>query len=79
MSPHAAPLCPLCGGDLVPGRITSTVDRDGCLLVVRGVSATVCDQCGKEWLADATVVELQRLAEDARRRGAVVEILQMAS
>lgn len=75
----ATPLCALCGGDLVPGRITSTTDLDGCVLVVRDVPATVCDQCGEEWLAHATVVELHRLAEDARRRGVVVEVLRMAS
>jgi YgiT-type zinc finger domain-containing protein len=73
------PTCPLCGGDRVPGRITWTADLGECVLVVRNVAATVCDQCGEDWLDDGTVAELDRLAEDARRRGALVEVLRMAS
>ena len=74
-----APRCALCGGDLVPGHITTTTELGDCVLVVRDVPATVCDQCGEEWLTHAMVTELHRLAEDARSRGAVVEVLQMAS
>ncbi len=40
---------------------------------------TLPSRCGEEWLAHGTVVELHRLAEDVRRRGAVVKILRMAS
>ena len=72
-------LCAICGGDRVPGRITSMTDLDGCVLVVRNVPASVCDQCGEEWVDHGTATELHRLAEDARRRGALVEILRMAS
>lgn len=72
-------LCPMCGGGRAEGRITSMTDLGGCVIVVRNVPATVCDQCGEEWLDQATVTELHRLAEDARQRGALVEVLQMAS
>ena len=70
-------LCALCGGERVPGRITSMADLGGGVLVVRNVPATVCAQCGEEWLGHATAAELHRLAEDARRRGALVEIFHM--
>ena len=39
----------------------------------------VCSQCGEGLLDGPTVDELHRLAEDARRRGTLVEVLQMAS
>jgi YgiT-type zinc finger domain-containing protein len=78
-APTNDPLCPMCGGSRVQGRITSMTDPGGCVLVVRNVPATVCEQCGEEWLDQATVAELHRLAADARARGAQVEVLRMAS
>ncbi|MGI8602223.1 MAG: type II toxin-antitoxin system MqsA family antitoxin [Verrucomicrobiales bacterium] len=47
-------LCPLCGGNKAPGKITFTADLGTGLVVVRRVSATVCMQCGEEWIDDAT-------------------------
>ena len=73
----ASGLCPLCGGDRVPGRTTFSADLGTGVVVVRNVPATVCDQCGAEWIADATAVELEAVTDDARRRGAQIEVMSL--
>lgn len=71
-------LCPLCGGTRVSGRVTFTADLGAGVVVVRQVPATVCDQCGEEWIDDAVAADLAERAADARRRGAQVEVVSMA-
>ena len=71
-------LCPLCGGNRLPGRVTFSADLGGGVVVVRQVPATVCDQCGEEWIDDSVAAELEKRAHDARDRGAQVEVLSMA-
>ena len=73
----ASGLCPLCGGDRVPGRTTFSADLGTGVVVVRNVPATVCDQCGAEWIADTTAVELEAVTDDARRRGAQIEVMSL--
>jgi len=40
--------CPLCGGGKKQGDTTYTVDLGFGVVVVRGVPAKVCTQCGEE-------------------------------
>ncbi|MBM4343054.1 MAG: type II toxin-antitoxin system MqsA family antitoxin [Deltaproteobacteria bacterium] len=70
--------CPLCGGDRTPGRVTFSADHGGGVVVIRQVPASVCGQCGEEWIDDAVAAELERRSADARKRGAQVEVLSMA-
>jgi YgiT-type zinc finger domain-containing protein len=73
----ASGLCPLCGGKRVSGRTTFSADLGTGVVVVRNVPATVCDQCGAEWIDDATAAELEKMTDDARRRGAQVEVMSL--
>jgi YgiT-type zinc finger domain-containing protein len=67
-------ICPLCGGRKEPGVTTFSADLGSGVVVVRGVGATVCTQCGEEWIDDATSRELERIVNDARSRGLQVEV-----
>jgi len=69
--------CSLCGGTMAPGRILFAVDLGTGVLVVRNVPALVCDQCGQRWIPDDIAAKLEQLADDARRRGAEVEVITM--
>jgi len=53
-------LCPLCGGSKKPGKTTFTSDLGSSVVVLRNVPATVCVQCGAEWLTDETVARVER-------------------
>jgi YgiT-type zinc finger domain-containing protein len=66
--------CPLCGGNKANGTTTFSADLGSGVVVVRGVHATLCSQCGEEWISNATAEELERIVSDARSRGLQVEV-----
>lgn len=70
-------LCALCGGKRRAGRVTHSVDLGPTLVVVRNVEAEVCHQCGEPWFEDATVAHLERIVQEARARGAQVEVVSL--
>lgn len=70
--------CPTCGGDKAPGVTTFTADLGFGVVVIRNVPATVCSQCGAEWLDDATAARVEETVEEARKRHSQVEVLAYA-
>lgn len=66
--------CLLCKGSIVNGVSTFTVDLGFGVVVVRDVPATVCSQCGEEWLSDSTAVKLENIVETARKKHVTVEV-----
>lgn len=66
--------CPVCGGHKAAGTTTFSADLGAGVVVVRHVRATVCEQCGEEWIDDETARALESVVEDARTRRLVVEV-----
>jgi YgiT-type zinc finger domain-containing protein len=57
---------------------TFTADLGFGVVVIRNVPATVCSQCGAEWLDDATAARIEATVEEARKRHSQVEVLAYA-
>jgi YgiT-type zinc finger domain-containing protein len=70
-------LCPLCGGHKRAGTTTFSVDLGDSLVVVRSVPATVCEQCGEEWIGNGAAQELERIVTEAQAKQTQVEIVQL--
>ena len=67
--------CVICKeGETRPGKASVLFDRDGSTFVVRSVPAEVCQNCGEEYVDDATAARLLRAAEDAARAGVHVDV-----
>ncbi len=66
--------CPLCGGNCHKGKTTFTVDLGFGVVVVREVPATVCEQCGADWIDDSVSEVLENLVMDARQKHAMIEV-----
>jgi YgiT-type zinc finger domain-containing protein len=66
--------CPLCGSTKKPGKTTFTVDLGFGVVVVRDVPATVCAQCGADWIEDSIAAKLEDIVDEARQRHHMVEI-----
>ena len=67
--------CVVCKkGETEPGKATVTLERDGLTLVVKGVPADICRNCGEEYVEEKTVEELLRTAEEIARSGAEVDV-----
>lgn len=62
--------CVICKqGETKPGNVTVTLERKGMILVIRGVPARVCAQCGEEYVETETKDRLLYQAEETARSG----------
>ncbi|MCL5292760.1 MAG: type II toxin-antitoxin system MqsA family antitoxin [Actinobacteria bacterium] len=67
--------CVICReGETKPGKATVTLERDGMTLVVKGVPAEICENCGEEYVDEETTRSLLKMAEDAARSGVQVDV-----
>lgn len=70
-------LCPMCWGEKKPGPTTFTADLGFGIVVIRNVPATVCRQCGADWVEDGTSKRPEAIVEDARKRPLQVEVTSL--
>jgi len=67
--------CVICKhGETEPGTTTMTLERDSLTLVVKGVPAQVCENCGEAYLDEETTRRLLETAETEAQAGAQVEV-----
>ena len=67
--------CPICrSGETQQGTATVTMEREGLTLVVRGVPARVCDNCGEEYVDEVETERLMTVAQEALRDGVRVDV-----
>ena len=79
MKPKESPnRCPLCGGSKKAGRTTFTVDLGFGVVVVRDVPASVCSQCGTDWIEDSIASKLEEIVNDARQKRHIVEVTTLS-
>lgn len=53
-------LCPICGGVKEESTTNFTVDYKDGVVVIRDVPATICLQCGEEYIADKVPQSLKK-------------------
>ena len=70
--------CPLCGGRKRQGVTTFTAELGFGVVVIREVSATICSQCGADWISDDVAQQIEMLVDDARKKRLLVEVLSFA-
>lgn len=69
--------CVICKqGETVEGAATVTLARDGTMLVVKGVPARVCENCGEEYVDEEITARLLEAAEEGARNGVEVDVRQ---
>jgi len=68
-------MCVVCKvGRTSPGATTVTLEREGAVLVVKGVPAEICGNCGEAYVDDRTTEAILHDAEEAVRAGVRVHI-----
>jgi YgiT-type zinc finger domain-containing protein len=75
----ATGICPLCGGEKRPGTTTFTAELGFGVVVVRKVPATVCSQCGADWISDAISARLEQVVAEARTKKLQVEVRSLSN
>ncbi|MEP6890316.1 MAG: type II toxin-antitoxin system MqsA family antitoxin [Nitrospirota bacterium] len=67
--------CVICkNGETRPGTATVTLEREGATVVIKGVPAQVCKNCGEEYVDEAITARLLKTAEEAVRAGVQVDV-----
>lgn len=67
--------CVICKqGETRQGTTTVTLERDGLTLVVKGIPARVCENCGEAYVDEETTARLLAVAEEAARAGVQVDV-----
>lgn len=67
--------CVICKhGETRPGVATLVLERGGLTMVLKGVPAEVCENCGEEYIAEEATAAALDKAEQAVRDGVRVEV-----
>ena len=72
--------CVVCKhGEVTMGTATVTLERGKTTLVIKGVPARVCTNCGEEYVDEETTRQLLETAETAARTGVQIEVREYAA
>jgi YgiT-type zinc finger domain-containing protein len=72
--------CVICKqGETHPGAATVTLERDCATVVIKGVPAMICDNCGEYYLDEAMTEQVLAMGEQALAQGAEVEVRRFAA
>jgi len=67
--------CLICkNGETRPGKSMVTLEQDEITLVIKGVPAEVCVNCGEEYVAEDVTARLLNVAEEAAKKGVQVDV-----
>lgn len=70
--------CVICkNGETSEGKTTVTLEKQGSIVVIKGVSADICNNCGEYYLDDETAGEVLQKANEAYKKGAEIEVINM--
>ncbi|MEW6139268.1 MAG: type II toxin-antitoxin system MqsA family antitoxin [Thermodesulfobacteriota bacterium] len=73
-------MCVLCRhGETLPGRVTVSLQRGETTVIIKGVPAQVCENCGEYYLDEEITEQVLSMAEDAVKKNVEVEILRFAA
>ncbi|MFH0871060.1 MAG: type II toxin-antitoxin system MqsA family antitoxin [bacterium] len=62
-----------------PGKVTVTLQRGETTVIIKGVPADVCKNCGEYYLSEDITGQVLARAEEAVKKGTEVEILRFAA
>ena len=72
--------CVICKhGATQPGTATVTLERQGITVVFKSVPASVCDNCGEEYVDEETSSRLLHTFEEAVQAGVLVDVREFTS
>ena len=70
--------CVICkNGDTKKGKTTISMDKNGSVIVIKGVPADVCENCGEAYLDSKTNKEVLKMANESYKKGAEIEVITM--
>jgi len=72
--------CVICrNGETGPGATTVTLEREELVLVIKGVPARICANCGEEFLDESASSRLLEIGEEAAHSGIKMDVRDYAA
>lgn len=72
-------LCVLCKGEMKSGKVNFPVDKEDNFILIKGVPAEICEQCGEVFLKDDVAAAIEKIAKTAKATNVEFEILRFAA
>ena len=71
--------CVFCKGEMREGKVNVPVDLGDRFILIKGVPALVCQECGEYFVSDEVMKRLESIVEEAKSRNVEIEILRFAA
>ena len=72
--------CVICKhGETARGEATVTIQRGESTIVIKGVPADICGNCGEYYLDEATAQRVSDIVDQAEKNGTEVEVRRYAA
>jgi YgiT-type zinc finger domain-containing protein len=72
--------CVICKhGETQAGKTTVTLLREQSAIIIKDVPAQICENCGEYYLTDEITEQVMKLAEEAVKHNAEIEVLRFAA
>ncbi len=72
-------LCVLCKGEMKSGKVNFPIDEEDNFILIKGVPAEICEQCGEVFLKDDVAAAIEEIAKTAKATNVEFEILRFAA
>jgi len=72
-------LCVLCKGEMKSGKVNFPIDEEDNFILIKGVPAEICGQCGEVFLKDDVAAAIEEIAKTAKATNVEFEILRFAA
>jgi YgiT-type zinc finger domain-containing protein len=67
--------CILCKSNLTIGVVNHIVDLDGHIIIIKGVPANICNQCGEYFIENDIAIKLEKIIEEVTKNKIEILIL----
>ncbi|MFL0194286.1 type II toxin-antitoxin system MqsA family antitoxin [Clostridium sp. WILCCON 0269] len=67
--------CILCKSNMIDGKVNHIVDLDGHIIIIKGVPANICRQCGEYFIENNIALKLEKIVEEAMKNKAEIFVV----
>jgi YgiT-type zinc finger domain-containing protein len=67
--------CIMCKSNLILGNVNHIVDFDGHIIIIKGVPANICKQCGEYFIENEIALKLERIIEEVKKNKAEIFVI----
>ena len=72
--------CTICKcSELIKGFTNVVLNRSNSIIIIKDVPAEICENCGEYYLSSDMTKKIFKIAHDAIKKGAEVEIIKYAA